>query len=127
MAGKFEKPSYYNTVMPYLILNDVEAFIEFTKTVFGAKEKMRHPDENGRIVHAEVVIGGNTIMAGESTDQWKTQNSGLYINVDSADEHYQKALNAGATTVMELSNQEYGRTCGVMDPQGNTWWITSEK
>lgn len=126
MASENKKPDYYNTVMPYLILKDVEAFINFSTTVFGAEEKMRHADENGRIVHAEVVIGGSTLMAGESTDQWVAQNAGLYINVDSADEMYQKALDAGASSVMGLSNQEYGRTCGVKDPSGNTWWITSE-
>lgn len=120
-------PGYYNAVMPYLILKSVEDFIEFTKIVFGAEEKMRHPDSDGRVVHAEVLIGDSTIMAGESTDQWNIQNAGLYINVNSADEIYQKALNAGAKTVMKLSDQEYGRTCGVKDPSGNTWWITSQK
>lgn len=119
--------SYYNTVMPYLILNDLETFIEFTQIVFDAEEKMRHLDENGRIVHAEVVIGNSTIMAGESTDQWNIQNSGLYINVGSADKTYLKALDAGARAIQELSDREYGRTGGVKDPFGNTWWITSEK
>lgn len=121
------KPSYYNTVMPYLILRDVGVFLEFTKTVFGAEEKVRHLDDDGRVVHAEVVINDSTIMAGESTDQWKEQTAGLFINVDSADVYFQKAINAGATKVMELSDQDYGRTCGVKDSQGNTWWITSPK
>ncbi len=127
MSEKFKKPAYYNTVMPYLILNDVKAFITFTQTVFEAEEKMLYKDDNNRVMHAEIVIGDSTIMAGESTEQWKPQNAGLYINVDSADRIYQKALDAGATTVMDLSNQEYGRTCGVKDPQGNTWWITSQQ
>jgi len=26
---------------------------------------------------------------------------------------------------MQLSDQSYGRTCGVKDPCGNSWWITS--
>lgn len=125
MSDKTQTPSYYNTVMPYLILNDVVAFIEFTKTVFGAVEKMRHLDDNERVVHAEILIDDSTIMAGESTDKWKTQNAGLYINVKSADKTYQKALDTGASVVMELSNQDYGRTGGVLDPFGNTWWITS--
>ncbi|MEX0662645.1 MAG: VOC family protein [Balneolaceae bacterium] len=120
-------PSYYNTVMPYLILKNVEAFIEFTKTVFDAEEKMKHPDENGRVVHAEITIGDSAIMTGESNDQYSTQNAGLYINVNSADETYQKALDAGAESVMGLSDKEYGRSCGVKDPFGNTWWITSQE
>ena len=46
---------------------------------------------------------------------------------ENADESYKKAIDEGATTVMELSDQDYGRTCGVSDPFGNTWWITSVK
>ncbi|MEX0610018.1 MAG: VOC family protein [Balneolaceae bacterium] len=120
-----DNPDYYQTVMPYLILKDVEAFLDFTKEVFGAEEKMKHLDDNKRVVHAEIVIGDSTIMAGESNQQWSSQPAGLYINVDSADESYQKALDAGAASVMELSYKEYGRACGVKDSNGNTWWITS--
>lgn len=126
MADHSQNPDYYHTVMPYLILEDVGEFLAFTKKVFGAEEKMKHNDEDGRIVHAEIVIGESTIMVGESNRQWSSQPGGLYINVDSADETYQKALDEGATSVMELSNQEYGRTGGVKDANGNTWWITSE-
>jgi len=125
MADEFKKPSYYNTVMPYLILEDAEEFLKFAKSVFQAELKMKTGDEQG-IRHAEIVIGDSTIMIGQSGGSWKPQPAGLYINVDSADELYQKALDNGAATVMELSNQEYGRTCGVKDSNGNTWWITSE-
>ncbi len=54
-------------------------------------------------------------------------NAGMFIYVDDADTAYQKALTAGATTVegQEPSDKEYGRACGIKDPFGNTWWITS--
>lgn len=119
-------PDYYNTVMPYLIIKNVPAFISFTKNVFDAEEMMSHSDENGEIVHAEIKIGDSTIMAGESSNSWGVQTAGLYINVESADKYYNRALKGGATTVLELSDKEYGRACGVKDPCGNTWWITSQ-
>ncbi len=117
---------YYRTVMPYLILKDVNEFLDFTQKVFGADVKMKHTDDDGRIVHAEITIGVSTLMAGESNKDWSSQPGGLYVNVDSADETYQQALNAGAESVMELSNRDYGRTGGVKDSNGNTWWITSK-
>jgi PhnB protein len=126
MSKSNQKPDYYNTVMPYLILKDALAFIEFASTVFGAEKKAQYPDENGRVMHAEIVIGDSAIMIGESNEEWPVQTAGLYINVNLADEVYQKALDSGAKNVMEPSDQEYGRTCGVKDPQGVTWWITSE-
>lgn len=125
MSNKTQNPAYYRTVMPYLILEEAEVFLDFTQTVFDAEIKMKTEDEEG-IRHAELVIGDSTIMLGQSGGPWEPQPAGLYINVESADDTYQKALDAGATTVMELSNQDYGRTCGVLDPSGNTWWITSE-
>lgn len=126
MDDSNNNPEYYQTVMPYLILKDVNQFLAFTQKVFNAVIKMKHTDENNRIVHAEIVIGNSTLMAGESNDDWSSQPAGLYINVDSADETYQKALEAGAESVMELSDKEYGRTGGVKDSNGNTWWITSK-
>lgn len=125
MTTPFENPAYYRTVMPYLILENAETFLDFTQKVFGAEVKMKNEDEEG-IRHAEIVIGDSTIMIGQSGGQWAPQPAGLYINVDNADKTYEKAIEEGATTVMELSNQDYGRTGGVKDPCGNTWWITSE-
>lgn len=118
-------PEYYRSVMPYLVLPDVTAFLKFSKEVFGAEEKLKRTDDNDRIMHVEIVIGDSTIMAGESNEQWQPQPAGLYVTVVSADTTFQKALDAGATAVMELSDEDYGRTGGVKDSNGNTWWITS--
>lgn len=126
MTDTFENPDYYQTVMPYLILKSIPEFLKFTGEVFGAEVKMKHTDDEGRVIHTEIVIGDSTIMAGESNNDWSSQPAGLFITVDSADETYQKALEAGADSVMELADKEYGRSGGVKDSNGNTWWITSK-
>ena len=118
-------PEGYQTVMPYLLLNDPNGFINFAVKVFKATIKENHLDENGKTVHGEVVIGGSCIMLGPAGDRFPQQNTGLFVYVESADEVYKIALSHGASSIMELSNQAYGRTCGVLDPFGNTWWITS--
>lgn len=128
MNQTMKKPAYYNTVMPYLILEDPRGFIDFAKNVFGANKRLVVEDESDPdrgIMHAEITIGDNTIMIGGSNSQWHQQTAGLFIIVDDADSTYRKALDAGAETVTELSDEEYGRTGGVKDPFGNTWWITS--
>ena len=117
-------PKEYQTVMPYLILRDVAAFIAFTKKVFGAEELAVYRHEDGNIMHAEIQIGGSTIMMGQSNEDWGVQNAGLYIHVESTDITFQKALDEGATVVMPVEDKDYGRTSGSKDPQGNTWWIT---
>lgn len=118
-------PEGYTQVMPYLIVPDAEGLLKFTVEVFGAKEKMKVLHDNGSIMHAEVFIGNSVIMFANSSDPYPPQPAGLFIYVDNADEVYKRALEAGATSVMELTNQDYGRTSGVLDANGNTWWITS--
>jgi len=117
-------PEGYQTVMPYLILKGVAEFIEFTKEVFGAEELGIYKHEDGGIMHAEIRIGGSTIMMGESGNQWSVQNAGLYIYVENTDKSFQKALDHGAEVIMPIADKEYGRTGGIRDPNGNTWWIT---
>lgn len=122
-------PKGYQTVMPYLIVTGAANFIDFTKKVFKAveNEKMRSMRDEKTIQHSEIMIGDSTIMFADSTEKYKSHTAGLFIYVENADETYQKAIDEGATTIMELSDQNYGRTCGVKDPFGNVWWITSVK
>jgi uncharacterized glyoxalase superfamily protein PhnB len=63
----------------------------------------------------------------DATDQWKPQTANMFIYVPDADVTYNKALEEGATSVMPPVDQNYGRACGVIDPFGNTWCITSIK
>ncbi len=119
-------PAGYQAVMPYLILIDANKFIAFVQAVFGAELKSSHMREDSTtIMHAEVIIGGSTVMFAEATDQYHQQAAGLFVYVDNADTCYHSALENGAASLMELSDQPYGRTCGVKDPCGNTWWVTS--
>jgi len=118
-------PEGYQTVMPYLILNNAMDFFEFTKKVFDAREKERYLNEDGSLMHGEVVIGGSTIMFGNASEQWKVQTAGLYVNVVNADKTFQKAIDSGSTVVQAMSDQSYGRSGGVKDPFGNVWWITT--
>lgn len=119
-------PKGHQTIMPYLILKDAEKFSGFATDVFDAKVIMNRLREDEKtILHSELSIGGSTLMFASATEQWTPQTANLFIHVTNADVAYEKAIKAGATTVMELTDQDYGRTCGVMDPFGNTWWITA--
>ena len=118
-------PVGHQTIMPYLIVNGALEFIEFTKNVFNAKSNTQALREDGTVMHAEVIIDGSTIMVTDESKDWAKQTANLFVYVPNADESFKKATEAGATVLMELSNQDYGRTCGVTDPFGNVWWITS--
>ncbi|PSR56690.1 VOC family protein [Adhaeribacter arboris] len=118
-------PNGHQTVMPYLMLNNASAFISFVQQVFNAELTLERKRNEHQLMHAEVQINNSTIMFCDATEEWKAHTANLFVYVANADETYQKAVNAGAETIMPLSNQDYGRTCGITDPTGNVWWITS--
>lgn len=126
MIKDVQIPDNYQ-VMPYLIVQNASKFIEFMQKVFGAIETYKTMRDANTIMHGEIMIGGSTIMFADSTDQYSPRPAGLFIYVDNADERYKKALGEGATAVSDLADQPYGRSGGVLDPFGNTWWITSIK
>ena len=122
---KLSIPEGHQQVMPYLIIENAASFMDWMRNVFDAQERYKAMRDEILIMHAELRIGDSVIMLADATEQWKISTSGLFVYVHNADEVYQKALAAGAVSIMEPSDQSYGRSCGVKDPFGNTWWITS--
>lgn len=118
-------PENYQRIMPYLIIKDGAKFITFTQNVFGATEQYKQMRDENTIMHAEINIKGSTIMFADCTDTYQQQNAGMFIYVDNCDETYKKAIDNGAESVMEPADQPYGRSAGVKDPFGNTWWVTN--
>jgi uncharacterized glyoxalase superfamily protein PhnB len=120
-------PEGYHSVTPYLAVEGADKLLDFVKQAFNsadAHECMRRPD--GTIQHAEVKIGDSTVMLCEATGQWKPRPSTLYLYVTDVDATYRRALEVGATSLMEPANQFYGdRNAGVQDPTGNHWWIAT--
>jgi PhnB protein len=118
-------PEGFHTVTPYLTVEGVAKLLEFLKEVFDAQvtERVERPD--GTVGHAEVRIGDSMIMMGEAQDG-KTMPGSLYVYVSDTDATYRRALQAGATSLMEPADQFYGdRNAGVQDPAGNRFWIAT--
>ncbi len=117
-------PDGYYTVTPYLTVADAEAQIDFLKRAFGAEEKYRHTDGQGRVGHAEVRVGNSMVMIGQARDQWTPRQASFYLYVEDVDAVYKSAVGAGGKSLREPTNEAYGdRGSGVEDSQGNQWWI----
>jgi uncharacterized glyoxalase superfamily protein PhnB len=121
-------PDGYHSATPYLMVQGVAALIDFLKQAFGADEIFRMPRPDGAIMHAEVKIGDSMIMMGEAMGEHQPMPGSIYLYVNDADAVYQRALQAGATTMMEPGDQFWGdRQAGIKDPVGNFWWIATHK
>jgi PhnB protein len=120
-------PEGYHTVTPYVVVNGVAKLMDFLRQAFEAKggdELMRRPD--GSVAHAEVRLGDSVVMMGEPAPGQPVMPAAIYLYVKDTDTSYQRALKAGATSLMEPADQFYGdRNAGVLDPFGNRWWIAT--
>ncbi len=127
MAASY-KPEGYSTVSPYLIAAGAQAVIDFLKKAFGARELRRYDMPDGSIMHAEVRIGDTVVMIGDAGEHWPAVPAHLHVYVDSVDETYRRALDAGGVSVQppQQKGQDPDRRGGVKDPAGNTWWIATQ-
>ena len=55
-------PDGYHSVQPYLHIRGAAEAIDFYKKAFGATERMRMPQKDGRIGHAEIQFGDSVVM-----------------------------------------------------------------
>lgn len=117
-------PPGFHTVTPYLVVTGIAKLIEFVRQAFDAEVAVCSEMPDGRIMHAEIRIGDSMIMMGEANERHAAMPSCLYLYVADTDAWYQRALDAGATSLMAPANQFYGdRNAGVKDLCGNYWWI----
>jgi PhnB protein len=125
-------PDGYRAVTPYLIVNDAAAAINFYKRAFGAIETFRLPGPDGRIGHAEMLIGDSPIMLADEAPQMGAKSAktiggspiSIMLYVENVDEQYPKAIAAGGKELRPLKNQFYGDRSGTLeDPFGITWTI----
>jgi PhnB protein len=122
-------PDGYRTVTPYILVQGADKLIDFIKRAFEAKEADRVTMPDGSIGHAEVRLGDSVIMVSDAKgEQYKPMPIGIYLYVEDCDATYNRALQEGATSLMEPANQFYGdRSRGVKDRFGNQWWIATRK
>lgn len=121
------KPSGYSTVSPYLIVDGASETISFLERVFGAVELRRFPDENGRLMHAELRIDDTVVMVADGAEGWPPIPSHVHIYVADVDATYRLALDAGAVSVQEpVKKQDEDKRGGVRDAGGTTWWIATK-
>jgi PhnB protein len=127
-------PEGYHTVTPYLAVDDAAEAIDFYKSAFGAKERVRMEAPGGKVGHAELEIGDSLVMLSDPFPQSTTRppselsgtSSSVFLYVKDVDEVVKEAVDAGATVTMEVADQFWGDRFGtVTDPFGHVWSIAT--
>ncbi len=135
--GGMTKPTLFHT----LSFADADAGIAFlTALGFTKKLVVRNTDDPSVVEHAQFTWGdcggimfGSAKRSGEGNDSggWERRVgvASCYLVVDSdaeVDAAYARALEAGGRGTQEPADQDYGgRSCAVMDAEGNQYSIGS--
>lgn len=119
----------FRTVTPYLVVPDVHEEIAFITSTFGAQGKVYGLGSAGGF-HSEYRIGDSMLMigGGGKGSKWKGTPVpvSLHVYVADVDGVYQRALQAGAISLMEPAEMEYGeRGAGIEDTGGNHWYLAT--
>ena len=124
----------YPPVVPYLLVPDGAAEIDFLQRAFEAVERLRVPGENGRLMHAEITFRTALIMLAEPQGGEFAAGSpgqpapvGLMIQLDhpaEVERLYGQGLASGGTSDIAPRDEPWGaRLAGIVDPAGHRWWL----
>jgi PhnB protein len=147
VAGRKTKPRKkvnpiskgHHTVTPHLVLDDCAKAIAFYAKAFGAREMVRMPGPDGKIVHAEIKVGDSMIMMNDEMPPMAGQpgvykspkaagfaTAALFLYVRGVDAAFERAVKAGCTVRMPLMDMFWGDRFGqVIDPFGHTWSLAT--
>ena len=128
-------------IVPMLAYEDGPAAMDWLARAFGFREVRRWLDENGRLTHGELELGGELVMLAtptpdyespahhrESCDAARRWSSvpyvidGVLVHVDDVDAHCARARAAGAAILSEPADQAEGfRHYRAEDLEGHRW------
>ncbi len=97
----------------------------FARDVFGATERWRSTGGAGGL-HVELTLGDSMLMIGGGPNLQERMTTMLHVYVEDVDAVYQRALQAGASSLMPPTVRSHGdRMAGVKDPFGNHWYLAT--
>ena len=113
-----------HAVTPYITVQQPAELIDFLTNAFDAIEHFRATGTAGGM-HAELSIGDSIVMIG-GAEHIEPKPTAIHLYVPDVDQFYERALKAGAKSLMPVEDQPYGeRSGGVEDAHGNRWYIAT--
>jgi PhnB protein len=130
-------PEGFHTVTPSLTIRGAADAIEYYKKALGAKELMRMPGPDGKVMHSELKIGDSIIFISDEFPEHGMSRSPqtlggstgvLNIYVEDVDTAFNRAVSAGGKVNMPVADMFWGDRYGTFtDPYGHQWGIATHK
>jgi PhnB protein len=122
------KPDNYNSLSPYLIVDNAQKLVGLLTVIFDAKILRRFDHENGKIAHLELQLDDTVIMISDSTENYNANKSMLHIYVPDVFKIFGKAIENGCEIIEKpINKQGDPDTRGSFyDFAGNYWAISTQ-
>ncbi|MGB5242692.1 MAG: VOC family protein [Lutimonas sp.] len=122
------KPENYNSLSPYLIVDNAQKLVDLLTIVFAAKILRRFDRENSKIAHVELQLDDSLIMISDSTDTFKANKTMLHIYVPDVFETFEKAIENGCEIIEKPINKEGDPDTrgSFYDYAGNYWAVSTQ-
>jgi PhnB protein len=120
-------------VTPYLTVADAAEALEWYTRAFGAVEQFRVVGDDGRLGHAEFIIGEARFMLSDEYPEMGVRSPAslggtpvaLHVSVTEVDSLFDRAVAAGATSLLAPADQPHGARHGtLLDPYGHRWMLS---
>ena len=127
-------PDGMHTVTPHLTCAGAADAIEFYKKAFNAKEMMRIPGPDGKLVHVHLRIGDSDLMLADEFPNrgsfgpkaLKGSSVTIHLAVENVDAFVERAVAEGARITMPVQDMFWGDRYGKMeDPFGHQWSVAT--
>jgi PhnB protein len=131
-------PEAYGAITPELVVRSAGQAIDFYKRAFGARELMRMGSPDGKVMHAELKLGGRIVFVVDEFPEWGPgprapqtlggTSGSIHMYVPNVDAAMKRAADAGATVKMPAADMFWGDRFGkIVDPFGHEWGLATHK
>jgi PhnB protein len=129
-------PAEFPGPTPQIVVDDAEGAIRFYGTAFAADELVRNRAPDGRVMHCELLVYGGRLLVIDDFEEDEVSaprrlggsTVRMHLYVPDADEVHERAVGAGATSLMAPCDAFWGdRYAIVRDPYGHHWSIATQR
>src|SRR5437588_9677955 len=136
MANVKPIPEHCHSLNCYVTVKNCAEAVKWYTKAFSGKELCSMPGPDGKIMHAEVIIGDSVLMLSDECPEMGNKSAQtiggtpftIMLYTPNVDELFQQAIKAGAKETMPVSDMFWGDRYGkLVDPYGNQWAIATHK
>ena len=123
------KPQGYNSLSPYLIVDEAQKLVDLLISIFEAQELRRFEDERGKIAHVELKLDDSILMIADSTPDFPARKVMMHLYVPDVQATFETAISNGCEIIEKPTLREHDPDIrgSFYDFAGNYWAIGTQK